>query len=381
MPTSSSVPKPVKITYILANVTNAISFEWIAAKIDKTRCHLDFVLLINHTQPIWLEQWLQQHQVPCRRLNYRSKLDFFRLFFQVWLHLRRNCSQVIHAHIFEACLIGFLAGIFAGIRKRLYTRHHSTLHHRYFPRAVWYDSFINFLATDIIAISGVVRQVLIEKEKVNPAKVHLIHHGFDLPYFTEVSQERVEQLRQKYILSAHQKVVGVVSRYTHFKGIEYIIDAFAMLLRSGVEARLVLANALGDYKATIQQHLAQLPADSYLEIEYERDMPALYRCMDVFVHTPIEPDAEAFGQTYVECMLTGVPAIITLSGIAHEYARHGENAWVVGYENRDEILAALQVVLNNQEIANTLKKNAFALAQEWFGLPKLLNALIQIYLT
>ncbi|HAI74625.1 MAG TPA: glycosyl transferase family 1 [Microscillaceae bacterium] len=380
MPISSSVLKPVKVTYILANVTNAISFEWIAAKIDKTRCHLDFVLLINHTQPIWLEQWLQQHQVPCRRLNYRSKLDFFRLFFQVWLHLRRNRSQVIHTHIFEACLIGFLAGIFAGIRKRLYTRHHSTLHHRYFPRAVWYDRFINFLATDIIAISGVVRQVLIEKEKVNPAKVHLIHHGFDLPYFTEVSQERVEQLRQKYGLAAHQKVVGVVSRYTHFKGIEYIVDAFAMLLRSGVEARLLLANALGDYKATIQQHLAQLPADSYLEIEYERDMPALYRCMDVFVHTPIEPDAEAFGQTYVECMLTGVPAIITLSGIAHEYARHSENAWVVGYENSESIYQGLQALLDDKDMCEQIGKNAQNYAVNHFSFNAMFNKLVELYL-
>ena len=69
--------------------------------------------------------------------------------------------------------------------------------------------------------------------------------------------------------------------------------------------------------------------DRYTEIVYETDMPALYKTFDVFVHVPVEPHFESFGQVYVEAMASGIPSVFTLAGAATEFVRDGENALVV----------------------------------------------------
>src|SRR5256885_4070776 len=42
------------------------------------------------------------------------------------------------------------------------------------------------------------------------------------------------------------------------------------------------------------------------------------KLLDVFVHAPIAPQVEAFGQVYVEAMAAGVPSVITRAGIRSE---------------------------------------------------------------
>src|SRR5690606_17105012 len=119
-----------------------------------------------------------------------------------------------------------LAARMSGIKKRIYTRHHSTFHHEYFPSAVKWDRLCNFLATDIVAISENVKTVLQKKEKVPLQKIHLIHHGFDLDSFLKPSSKSINTLKAQYLPTASKgKVIGVIGRYLHLKGHEYIIAA------------------------------------------------------------------------------------------------------------------------------------------------------------
>src|SRR5204863_3109374 len=118
----------------------------------------------------------------------------------------------------------------AGVEKRIYSRHHGSYHHEYFPTAIKYDRFINFLSTDIVAISENVKNILIGYEGVPEEKIHLIHHGFDLDSFRNVSEEKIELMKQKYLPESAYPVVGVISRYIEWKGIQFIIPAFRKIL-------------------------------------------------------------------------------------------------------------------------------------------------------
>ena len=73
---------------------------------------------------------------------------------------------MVHTHLFEASLLGLSAAKFTRVKRRIYTRHHSTYHHEYYPKAIKYDRLINFLATEIVAISNNVKEVLRRKEGV-----------------------------------------------------------------------------------------------------------------------------------------------------------------------------------------------------------------------
>lgn len=367
----------IKLAYIISQIDKALAFEWIAEELPNESLDLCFILL--HERETALEQFLKQKNIRVFRINYRGKKDFFSTFLKIFRILGKEKIQVVHCHLFDASLIGLLAAKMAGVQKRISTRHHSTLHHVYFPRAVYYDRFINFLATDLVAISENVRKILVDKEKVKAQKVHLVHHGFRLQAFAEVSQARIQKLRDKYQLTENHTVIGVIARQTEWKGIQYIVPAFIRLQKKYPQAILLLANAKGEYKAKIEALLQEMAPANYRQILFEEDIFALYQLFNIHVHTPIDDHSEAFGQTYVEALAAGIPSVFTLSGVAAEFIQDGENALTVDFKNSEVIWEAMNKLLENPALRNHLKKQGQEHVKRYFDLPVMITKLRKLY--
>ncbi len=364
------------VTYILSNINKALAFEWVAQELDRQRFALSFVLL-NPGDSV-LETFLRGRGVDVLRIDYRGKKDLPAAIFRIARYLRRRETRVVHCHLFDACVAGLVAARLAGVKKRLYTRHYATFHQVYFPRAVYYDQFINAQATGIVAISGNVVGAL-RKEGADRRKLHLVHHGFRLEEFGRVAPERVAGLRGKYGLAGKGPVVGVISRYFELKGIQYVIPAFRQLLGRFPNAHLVLANATGDYTAAIRGLLGELPAGSYTEIRFEEDVAALYGLFDVFLHVPINEHLEAFGQTYVEALAAGVPSVFTLSGVAPEFIEDGRNALVVPFCDAEAICRATARLLDDAPLRQALAARGRADVQGRFSLRTMIQKLEELY--
>jgi glycosyltransferase involved in cell wall biosynthesis len=127
--------------------------------------------------------------------------------------------------------------------------------------------------------------------------------------------------------------------------------------------------------------LSRLPIDNYCEIAFEPDVFALYKLFDVYVHTPIDPELEAFGQTYVEALAAGVPSVFTLSGVAPEFIRHRRNALVVEFENSDLIYKAITELLSNEAMRKELISNGREDVKKMFSLKLLIERLERLYAT
>lgn len=341
----------------MSNIDKAIAYEWIADKLDNKKFELSFILL-NSKQP-YLYDWLKEKGIECYYIPHFGKKSYPITTIKTFLLLRKIKPKVIHTHLFDANLIGLLTAKILTIKKRIYTRHHSTYHHDYFPKAVKWDKLANSLATHVIATSKNVKKVLLEQEKVPLSKVHLIYYGFDIKRFQNLSVDQIDLIKSKYQLnSSDTPIIGVISRQIKWKGIPYIIYAFKQLLNNYPNAKLLLANALGPDKKFIQSLLEKyLPNNSYIEIPFENDLFSLYQLFDVHVHVPINPNIEAFGQTYVEALAAGIPSVFTLSGIAHEFIKNEHNALVVSYKNSDKIFKSIVKLLENKQFSKQLIEN------------------------
>ncbi len=371
--------KRIKVCYIISDINKALAFEWVAEYLDKGMFELHF-LLINREGSV-LENFLKVNSHPFKRITSKGKKSIVSSIIIIYKYLKKNKIDVVHCHLFEANIVGLIAAKLVGIKKKVYTRHHSTLHHKYFPRAVWYDRFLNRLATDIVAISKNVKNTLIVRENVEPQKVHLIHHGFDLNKFEEKDTIKINELKEKYKINQYYPVIGVISRYEEWKGIQYIIQAFKKLLDNFPKAKLILANAKGNYKKEIQSTLSTLPVNAYIEIPFEENIFSLYHLFDIFVHVPINPEIEAFGQTYIEALASGIPSIFTLSGIAPEFIVNEENALAVGFENSDAIYEAFIKILNDDNLKKTLTENGIKSVKNNFDLPIMIDKLQKLYVS
>ncbi|MEI6817955.1 MAG: glycosyltransferase family 4 protein, partial [Bacteroidota bacterium] len=292
---------------------------------------------------------------------------------------RKTRPDMGHLLLFVAGLLGLTAAYALRIKKRIYTRHNAIYHIDDYPHMVKYDRYINAISTHIVAISDSVKKVMVDMEGANPDKITSIPHGFKLEAFEQPDKNRVEAMKMTYQTVGKHPVIGVVSRYTRWKGVHFIIEAFQELLKTHPNAYLVLANANGDYRQPIQQLLKRLPPDSFVEIPFEEDLYSLYQLFDIYVHVPIKPQAEAFGQTYVEALAAGIPSVVTLSGIACEFIKDQENAVVVNYEETIAIHNGILSLLDDKKLRDSIIKNGHEDVKKYFGLNKMITSLENLY--
>jgi glycosyltransferase involved in cell wall biosynthesis len=369
--------KNEKWIYIISLVERSLVFENTLKELYRIKPDILLVFMFESVSP--LQDKCNEIGFKTIHIPYKSKKDFLRAGFTIFSIIIREKPDLVHCHLFDASLLGITISKILNVKKRIHTRHHATHHHLYFPHAVKYDRWINKLSTKIIAISQNIKNILIEQEQVNPDKVNIVYHGFNFDVFDSISNEQLDNLRLKYNIPNDVIVLGMVSRYTHWKGIQYVIPAFKELLRSKPNAILVLANAVGDYTIEIQALLSTLPESSYREIKFEHDMPALYKLMDIFLHVPIDAESEAFGQVYVEALAAQLPCIYTLSGIANEFVIDKVNALVVPFMDSDSILSAINLILNDDKFAKEISFNGMNKSRELFSVQASINQTLIAY--
>ncbi len=351
-----------KVTYVVSEIDKSLAFEWIADQL-KGSFDLEFILLNNG--PSYLSEYLWKIGVPSKLITLET--GWKRIFTGIALfrHFVRTDPEVVHTHMRAASQLGITAAFLARVKKRIHTRHSSSYNHLFHPKSIKWDKWITRLSTQVVSISKVVNTVLIEWENSPTSKVYLIHHGFDLSLFKGVSDVRKNEIRNCYLINKSGPVIGMISRYIEWKGIAYGIRAFKEFRNSYPEAHLILANAKGPFKDEIQKELELLPSGCYTEIEFEEDIAALYAIFDIMIHVPIDPHVEAFGQTYVEALAAGVPSIVTLSGIAHEFIQDRHNALVVPYRDSDAILEAMNSLMRDSELRNSIITNGRSSAEQF----------------
>lgn len=368
-----------KVTFIISQIDKAIGFEWIAENLDKSRFDLSFILL--NEKPSYLAEFLREKGVRTDEVFFSGrKQDLPLLVLKVLNLLRKNKPDVIHTHMYIADLVGQFAGKLLGVKRRVYTRHSSNESRKYHKKQR-IDKIINSLSTHVVGISENVKNILSEEEGVPEERIRLIHHGFDLARFENIPPAEIAELSAKYNPHDRRPVIGVVARYSHWKGIQYAIAAFKKLLADYPHALLLLANAKrGDYKDELDRLLkAELPADSYHEIIFEHNLFALYRLFDVYVHLPIDPQLEAFGQTYVEALAAEIPSVFTLSGVAREFIRNGENALTVDFQNSEQVYEAILKLLRDEDLRRRLSENGKASVKEMFSLELMIDKMEKLY--
>jgi glycosyltransferase involved in cell wall biosynthesis len=366
-----------KITYIISDVSKSLAFEWIAEALNKKKYLLSFILLNEENTD--LEDFIRTHGFEVHRVACGGKKDWLKAIGKTYRLLKKIKPAIVHCHLIQANIVGLSAAKLAGIKKRIYTRHHSSLHHVYFPKGVWLDKWSNKMATHIVAISEGVKKILRDWEKVPESKIVLIPHGFLLNEFSNIDEGRISTCRNRLGLEEGRFVVGAISRFTKWKGVEFIIRGFKEFLEKEPNAFLVLFNAKGDYEQQINKELEHLPANSFKTILFENDIAACYRLMNAFVHVPIDEHSEAFGQVYVEALAAGVPSVFTLSGIAHDFISHGHNALVVPFKSPGAIALALQKIRTDKLLCDALIENGKKDVAALFGISRMIHSLETLY--
>ena len=232
-------------------------------------------------------------------------------------------------------------------------------HHRRHRRSLVFDYLANFLSSYIISESNVVTNILSKIENVPMSKIYQIPPAIDLKQYFNVNNSEKEKLIKKYFIQDNDLVIGICSRFDHYKGINYIIDSLGMISSKYKNIKILFFGASGnEFKKMSELAAIKLPVSSYKFIKYEKNIVAAYSIMDIFIHVPIAVDEEAFGLVYIESMASAIACIFTISGIAEKLLKNERNALVVKHKNSDDIHSAIEKLIINKNLRKRIGINA-----------------------
>ena len=298
-----------------------------------------------------------------------SKFGLIRQVIPIFSYLIRNRPKTLIASGQYATFASIPIAFLLRISDRIHVRHHSNFHHKDNMRlGLWLDLVMNFFSTKIVAVSRVVSDVLIQKESVPEYKVALIHNGVDLKNFRQVD-------RELYNYSQEFRV-GVISRLTEWKGVEYTASAFKIFNAKYPNSYLHIVGSAADSQAAVENTLNQLPSENYEIESINWDMPGFLKSINVLVHVPLEPDDEAFGLVYIEALASGTPSIFTISGILNELENPERYFAVVPSRDSNSIFQKLEECYLGKSVYEEIPidwLNQFSLQKQGLAYLKLLK--------
>ncbi|MET9857275.1 glycosyltransferase [Streptomyces sp. NPDC006450] len=262
--------------------------------------------------------------------------------------IRRGRYDLVHTHLYRACVYGRLAARLAGVRVSVATEHSlgvGEIEGRPLSggvRALYLAS--ERLGAATVAVSDTVAARL-EAWGVPPGRVHVVPNGIEAARFRFDEGVR-RATRTRTGLPERAFVVGGVGRLVPGKRFDVLVRAVAAL----PGAHLLLAGD-GPERAALRRLAAELGAQSRIHLLGERDplgdsadgrtpgVPALLAAMDVFVSPSRE---EAFGLAVIEALAAGLPVLhVTCPAIDDLPAAQAPGARRIG-TGTEELVAALR---------------------------------------
>jgi len=216
----------------------------------------------------------------------------------------------------------------------------------------YYQKYILWLSTKIICVSTAVAEQF-DSQK-HTGKIHVIHNGFPMEEFSDITAERVNRFRSKYVTSDEVRyLVGVVGRIKfRRKGQEVFVRAAKLLSDNFPEARFL---CIGSPFPGNESHLKNL-LDLIRELDLNNyvlytgdveDIKAAIAALDVLVLASAQP--EPFGGVVVEAMALSRAVVATRIGGSIEQVEDGVTGYLVEPGDAKSMAIAIERLLKNPQ--------------------------------
>jgi len=207
------------------------------------------------------------------------------------------------------------------------------------------------MADCILANAEGVRTWLIG-EGYPAGKIEVIRNGIALA--PSANAASVGRLRQELGLSGDTPLVAVLSRLNPMKGIEYFLQAAAMVLQRFPAVRFLIIGggsyrADGSYIAEIEKCAADLGLfGRVIFTGFRTDVPEILAQINISVLPSL---SEGLSNSLLESMAAGVPVIATRVGGTPEAMEDGTTGLLVPPRDSAALAEAMTLLLENPELA------------------------------
>jgi glycosyltransferase involved in cell wall biosynthesis len=249
----------------------------------------------------------------------------------------------------------------------------STCHGFFKPR--FFRRLFPCWGRQVIAISGPVREHLINDFHVDPAKVVLIPNGIDLVQFTILPLDTKKEIRERYGLKGGP-IVGIIARLSDVKGHVFLIKAFKEVLSKYPSARLVIVGE-GPEEKKLRDLVIELAlsksVDFFKIINRTADLLPIF---DVFVMPSLQ---EGLGLSVLEAQAAGLPVVASRVGGLPDVIEHGQTGLLVEPQNVHGLTAAICELLDHPAKAWDMGRRARLFVESKFSAHQMTQKTLNLY--
>lgn len=291
----------MRVLHVITGLAAGGAEQLLRDLLRHSRCETEVVTLTN---PGVLAEEIRADGTPVTDLGMRANSDLAALPRLVRL-IKRGEFDVVHTHLYRACLYGRLAARWAGVSTIVATEHslcENMIEGRPVNRA---GVRALYLATErlgqmTIAVSPTVADLLV-RWGVPRQRIRTIPHGIDVSSFRfDLAGRR--RVRAQLGIGAEARVVGTVGRLVPAKHVELLVHA----VRDLPETVLLLVGE-GRARPALEKLVQQLSiGDRVIFIGESRDISAILSAIDVYA---TGSPHETFGIAILEAIASGLPTV------------------------------------------------------------------------
>ncbi len=286
--------------------------------------------------------------------------------------VRSRGAHAVHTHGVHADLYGRLCLQGLDGVLLLQTRHNDDRFRR-----LWIMRLLNqWLArrcVRIVAISDAVREFVCAVEGIPPRKVERIYYGLD----AAPAPQNVADLRTE-LGWVGAPLIGFVGRLTGQKGVDVLLNAFAIVHRALPTARLLLIGD-GPQRAALAALAGRLQISAAVHFAgWREDARAQMAALNVLA---IASRWEGFGLVTLEAMQAGVAVVASRVSALPEIVLDGETGLLVPAANAAKLAAALLALLQDPQRAMQLGENGRLRAAQLFTVKQMAVQHAALYLS
>lgn len=293
---------------------------------------------------------------------------------RLFLFLRREPMDLIHAHLFRANVAARVIGRMAGVPV-IVTAHHDTdvwmgRRHRLLERLT------ARLSDRIVTCSDAVGEYAVGKLGLPKALVCTLRNAIEIEPERGSAEER-RQLRRAFGAADGDLLVGTLGRLQEpKKGLSHFLAAAARVAAEMPRARFVLVGD-GPSRALLEQQAAACGIASRTHFAGpRRDVGAAMAAFDLFVQPSLW---EGFGLTLLEAMAARRPIVASRVGGVPEVVRDDREGLLVPAGDPDACARAMITILSDPERARRYGEAGRARVVAEFGIDRLVDETVALY--
>jgi len=308
-------------------------------------------------------------------LDVLTFLKLYRLF-------RKNRYDVVHTHSAKAGVVGRLAAKFAYKRTvTIHTVHGLSFHDFQSPLLNWFyitaEKIADIFTDRYICVGQVMMDKSLKAGIGRREKYSVVYSGFEVQPYLDADKQR-NVTRRALGIKDNERVFGMVGRLYHLKGQEYLMEAFASVVREYPEARLLI---VGD--GVLRPALEKFARENNIServvftgLVPPSRIPSLISAMDFLVHTSLR---EGLPKAVAQGFAGGRPVLAFDVDGARELVIDDRTGYLIPPKDVEMLKDKMRFLLQNPAISCKMGEEGRRIVMSLFPVEKMVSAIDNIY--